>query len=107
MSDPVPSSYVNRNTGATVQSQNVEVISLRDTTAQNPDGGRVWYQQTNEPVNLLIRRFGDPIVGLETDEAGNRMTPPALFERVEASIIDFRSRQLAARAAQEPVAAPA
>ena len=32
------------------------------------------------------------------------MTPPALFERVEASIFDFRTRQLAARAAPEPVA---
>lgn len=107
VSDPMPSQYVNRNTGSVVQSALVEVVSLRDTTATNPAGGRRWHQQTSEPQNLLVRRFGDPIVGLDTDEAGNRMNPPALFELVEASIIDFRRRQQAARGKPEVVAATA
>ena len=98
MSDPVPASYVNRNTGATVQSQNVEVISLRDTTGQNPSGGRRWYQQTNEPVNLLVRRF-DAVTGLDTDDAGARMTARDLYARVEQSILDFRMRQAATQPA--------
>ena len=97
MSDPVPASYVNRNTGATVQSQNVEVVSLRDTTGQNPTGGRRWYQQTNEPVNLLVRRF-ESVAGLDADEDGARMTARELYSRVEQSILEFRTRQATAQA---------
>jgi hypothetical protein len=97
VSDPIGSSYVNRNTGATVQTANVEVISYRDTRASNPQGGRCWYQLSTEPMNLLLRRFGDAVVGLDVDEAGQRMLAPALYSKVEASIIEFRLRQSAAR----------
>lgn len=105
VSDPMPSQYINRNTGSIIQSALVEVVSLRDTTKTNPAGGRRWHQQTSEPQNLLVRRFGDPIVGLDTDSTGVPLSPPALFELVETSIIDFRRRQLLARA--KPVAAGA
>ncbi len=96
MSEAIPSSYVNRNTGATVQTAQVEIISLRDTTGQH-DRGRRWFQSSTEPVNLLVRRFGNPISGLDVAEDGNRIAAQALWGKVEESVIDLRRRQQAAR----------
>ncbi|MEA2723036.1 MAG: hypothetical protein QOH59_807 [Gemmatimonadales bacterium] len=98
MAPPIPNSYVNRN-GATVASATVDVISLRDTRGQNPAGGRVWYQATQEPTNLLLRRFGDPVAELDG------LTAQQPWEHVAVSVEDFRRRQQAARANHVPVAA--
>lgn len=107
VSEPIPTSYTNRNTGATIASATVEVITRRDTTGQNPNGGRVWWQATQEPSNLLVRRFGDPVVGLDVAEDGSRMTAQALWAKVEESIEDLRRRQLAAKSGAEPAVATA
>ena len=102
VSDPSGSSYVNRNSGAIVQSQVVEVVSLRDTTKSNPKGGRIWFQLTSEPINLLARRF-ETVTGLDVDASGQRLTAQAIFEKVEQSIFEFKTRQAATQAAAEQI----
>lgn len=97
VSGVIASSYTSRSTGATVPTASVEVISLRDTRGANPNGGRVWHQMSTEPLNLLLRRWGDPVAGLDVDEAGQRLPAEALYDRVEKSLIEFRLRQQAAR----------
>ena len=103
VSDPMQASYTSRTSGAVIASANVEVISLRDTTRANPGGGRVWYQLSTEPINLLLRRW-DPVTGLDVDAEGQPMGVRDLYARLEGSIVEFRLRQQATRhkAAEAP-----
>jgi hypothetical protein len=98
--EPVAATFTTRS-GATVQSPTVEVLTLRDTTASNPDGGRRWYQVTTERTSNLVRRF-EAVTGLDIDGAGQPIPAATLWTHVAESIVDFRRRQAAARKIASP-----
>lgn len=88
--------------GKRIPSQFADILTLRETNPDGPNAGQKYLTVTRENLRFTTLRF-EPVVGLDYDENGVKLTIQMLEERRAA---DIAARQQANLAAKAPVLVP-